>query len=63
MTITIDDKSLTARVAKQGSGTVTVSAGQSLKIETTPGGSELLDYKFSDSDAYTVTINVYAQKA
>jgi len=48
-----------ARVIKRGyqSG-VSVVAGKSLRIETTPGGSEILDEECPAGKAWTVSVNV-----
>jgi len=59
MAITLNEEALPARTTKSGSGTVTASAGQSLKIETSPRGEELLDAEVPAGKSWTVTVNVY----
>jgi hypothetical protein len=42
----------------QGSGAITVNAGQSLKIETSPGGSEILNEECPAGKVWRGTIKV-----
>lgn len=57
----LNEEVLPARNTKQGSTTVTVAAGKSLKIETTPGGEDILDVEVPAGETWTVSINVYVQ--
>ena len=52
------DQSQVARTAKIGRQNVEVFAGQSLKIETAPGGVEVLDSEVPAGKKWTVYIYV-----
>ena len=59
MAITLTEESLPARVTKQGSDAVTLTAGKHLKIETSPSGEELLDAEVPAGKTWTVTVSVH----
>ena len=59
MAITLITETRTARVVKYGNDTVTVAAGKSLKVETSPGGEELLDEEVPTGKSWDVTVSVY----
>lgn len=59
MAITLVTETLPQRVTKAGSGVVVVTAGQSLKIETTPAGEEMLDAEVPAGKVWTATVSVH----
>ena len=46
------------RTISQGSQVVSVSAGQSLKIETSPDGIEIIDVQCPEGKLWSVTVSV-----
>lgn len=54
MDLTIEHKDRTL----MGSDTITVTAGQTLKIETTPGGQEVLLEEVPEGKLWSAKINV-----
>lgn len=62
MAIVLVNESLPARVSYQGSATVTAPAGRHVKVETSPGGEELLDAVVPAGKTWVVTVNVYIQE-
>lgn len=52
-----------AKLLKQGSDSFAVTAGQRVTIETSPGGSEVLDVEVPAGKAWTVSISVTIQEA
>jgi hypothetical protein len=57
MAITLVDSTL-HEVRKDGDGTFQVTAGKHLKIETSPGGEEILDVIVPEGKVWTVTLSV-----
>lgn len=57
MAITLVDSTL-SEVRKDGEDTVSVAAGQTLKIETTPDGEEVLSALVPEGKAWSATITV-----
>jgi len=47
-----------AKTLLQGADSFSVAAGQSLKIETSPGGAEVLDAECPAGKAWTVSVRV-----
>ncbi len=47
-----------AKLLKQGSDSFAVTAGQRLTIETSPGGTEVLDVEVPAGKAWAVSITV-----
>jgi len=59
MAIELTTEALPARTQKQGSDIFTLAAGKSLKIETSPGGSEYLDAEVPAGKSWQVTVSVH----
>jgi len=59
MAITLSTESLPARTSKQGSDQLTLTAGKTLKIETTPDGEEILSATVPAGKTWTVTVSVH----
>jgi len=58
MTIALTNHGWPAKTVKSGQEIVAVTAGQSVKVETTPGGSELLDVACPAGKAWSVRVQV-----
>lgn len=54
----LEDNSLPARNIKNGRDTVVIPAGQRLIIETSPGGSEILDEVVPVGKQWEVIFNI-----
>lgn len=59
MPITLTTESVPASTHKRGYDDVSMSAGQHLKVETTPDGEELLDAVVPAGKAWNVIVNVF----
>jgi hypothetical protein len=57
--LSLEEHVWTAKVVRSGrSDPIAVSAGQSLRIETSPGGEEILDAECPEGKAWTATVIV-----
>lgn len=61
--IVLNEYDTAARVVKSGDDNIAVSAGQHLKIETTPGGEEVLNFEAPAGEDWTARIIVELTKA
>lgn len=58
MPIELNENSQPALTSLSGFGTFTIAAGQSLKIETTPGGADILDAEVPAGKSWSAYIEV-----
>jgi len=58
MTITLKDESIQALKRYRGGDNFTVSAEQSLKIETSPGGADIMDVTCPVGKSWVVSITI-----
>lgn len=58
MAIELNEKVITAKTRKYGTDEVACPAGRSLRVETTPAGSELLDEECPAGKAWVVRVSV-----
>ena len=59
MAIVLVEESRPAKTVLNGSDTVILAAGKHVKVETSPGGEELLDAVVPAGKTWTVTVGVY----
>lgn len=62
MPITLTTESVPASTHKRGYDDVSMSAGQHLKVETTPDGEELLDAVVPAGKVWTISVVVDIQE-
>ena len=62
MAITLEDTSI-QRTSRAGAGNVTLSAGQTLKIEATPGGPEILEATVPEGKVWNVGLSVHVSES
>lgn len=58
MAITFNTVEHLAKITKSGTGTFMAAAGQSLKIETSPDGEEILDTQVPNGKVWEVRVSV-----
>jgi len=58
MAIALNEKVVTAKTRKYGTDEVACPAGRSLKIETSPGGEEILDEECPVGKAWVARVSV-----
>jgi len=63
MTIEFTERNRPAHNRKWGADEFTVSAGQSLKIETSPDGEEVLDAECPAGKTWTVYVSVKIEES
>lgn len=62
MALALVDIAIPARIDRQGQATISLAAGKHLKIETSPGGEELLDAVVPSGKVWEADIAVYVKE-
>ncbi len=62
MAIVLAEETRTAKTAKFGNDTFSLTAGKVLKIETSPDGEEVLNETVPSGKTWSVTVSVYIRE-